>query len=231
MIRRFARRPAVIAAACLCGCAASVPEIDSITVSDESNGFILTLTVSPRSPKAGAVVNAVATLENTTDGDVAVHVLNICPQYLRAGEGNGESVIVPDDGWRTAYSAPALEGAGEGGEGGFLDDVALFRFAPDAERIKKECVAALGPASFGDFYPTDVVIEHSKIIMSASFTATPGRNWIDTGLFCLESFYSKHIWQRAREARRPAWNPYDSIKFLPGIWLGSLYVGVEVEVE
>jgi hypothetical protein len=197
------------------------------------NGLSLRLTVDKADYKVGEWITATATLENTTSGPLAVHFLAIEP--MRVTEEECEKPVSEEifmTLWRRAYYHPiVLEWNRELPKHGF----APFVLTGSEDEVKQNCQTALVGARFGDFYPSYTIPPHTPITCSALFEAKKGLQFIDVGLFSLQDFYPPQI---LALSGKDTWTSPGSdeqrrlgVKFFPKIWLGSLYVKLDVRVK
>ena len=206
----------------------------SISVSDECNGLILRLTVSQSRLRDGDVFAASAVLENTAGTPLALHYVDIAPMYVLSPER--DVPIAPGEmshSWRYAYCDPVVLEDRKLIERGGETLLGLQLPADDVSETKELYESMLETASYGDFYPSFVIPARSTITATQSFKACRDRSYVDVGLFCLKNYYSKPVLAEsglgAHPDERTAY--VHGVKLRPKIWIGSLYVGIKLDVE
>lgn len=203
-----------------------------LTAVDRDNGLVLRLSVAKKTYQPGDTISATATLENTTAEPLAVHYLDISPMYLN---GDSEDALIDSQemsvDWRYAYYDPIVL---RDLSGLTLPVGTLIPVLPsgNSKETKEACMSYLDSATFGDFYPSFVIPARSTITTTQSFKASSDRDYVDVGLFCLKSYYSKAVLAASGLGADPDEGAYThGVKLRPKIWIGSLYVHIKLDVE
>ena len=209
-------------------CVAFIASGCGLVAEDRDNGLVIHLSVEKRTLRPGETFVATATLENTTDDPLAVHYLDVSPEYMTVAD-RAVPVDVVSQGWRRAYDHPAVLRPLPNMIVGSRSLLGGTLPGGDRREMKEACEFALGGATCGDFYPTFVIPARSSIRTTRSFRASGDRNYVDVGLFVLRSFFTPEVLEASERVTDP--NPRFHVKFRPKIWVGSLYVGVRVNVR
>ena len=211
----------------LVGCRApAVTQIDVHSGEDRDQGMVLRLELEKETFEEGEEFVATATLENLGVEPLAVHYLIIEPIYMSAPPLFRPGPTDPlSRHWRYAYFEPfVLDMPGSNTWGGLISRVGVMGNPAEA---KDDIRSLLSGASYGCDYPPCLIPGRSEIRARRTFVATKDKNYIDVGLFCLPNYYTEKTLKKSEQGMEPG----RLEKTIAKIWLGSLYVGLRINVE